>query len=257
MDDSPMYDDVVYDADTYTMNIDDVGLNSLYALDSECMARIAEILGKEDDKRRFTSDYERMTTAMRQHLWNEKDGIYENRYWNGDFSRRLSPTNFYPMLAGVATTEQAKRMVKEHLLNPSEFWGPYVIPTISRSDAAFEDQYYWRGDIWGPTNYLVYEGLNRYGEDEVALQFAEKSYSLFMDDWHAHQHTNEQYYAWGGSAGGDKHYTWGALLCLIPMEQYMDETPWDGLRFGALNPHDTGDCKIFVGSSSLQYRHWT
>jgi hypothetical protein len=28
-------------------------------------------------------------------------------------------------------------MVKNHLLNPNEFWGQYVIPTISRSDAAF------------------------------------------------------------------------------------------------------------------------
>jgi len=145
------------------------------------------------------------------------------------------------MLAGVATPEQAGRMVKEHLLNPKEFWGKYVIPTISRSDATFPDQFYWRGDIWGPTNYLVYAGLNRYGLDDVALQFAEKSYDLFQDDWQAHQHTNEQYYAWGGSAGGDKHYTWGALLCLIPMEQYMDETPWDGIRFGALNPPDAGD----------------
>jgi hypothetical protein len=241
MDDSPMYDDAVYDPNTYTMNLDDVGLNSLYALDSECLAKIAEILGQEDDGRRFTADYERIKSAMRQELWNEKDGIYENRYWDGHLSTRLSPTNLYPMLAGVATHEQAKRMVKEHLLNPKEFWGKYVIPTISRNDAAFEDQYYWRGDIWGPTNYLVYEGLNRYGEDEVALQFAEKSYDLFMDDWHANQHTNEQYYAWGGSAGGDKHYSWGALLCLIPMEQYLDETPWDGLRFGALNPHATGD----------------
>jgi hypothetical protein len=241
MDDSPMYDDAVYDPHTYTMNLDDVGLNSLYALDSECLAKIAEILGREDDRRRFTADYERMKSTMRQELWNEKDGIYENRYWDGHFSTRLSPTNFYPMLAGVATPEQAKRMVKEHLLNPKEFWGEYVIPTISRNDAAFEDQYYWRGDIWGPTNYLVYEGLNRYGEDEVALQFAKKSYDLFMDDWHSNQHTNEQYYAWGGSAGGDKHYTWGALLCLIPMEQYLDETPWDGLRFGALNPHAAGD----------------
>jgi hypothetical protein len=241
MDDSPMYDDVLYDSHTYTMNLDDVGLNSLYALDSECLAKIAEILGKEDDKRRFTSDYERIKRAMQQQLWNEQDGIYENRYWDGHFSRRLSPTNFYPMLAGVATPEQAKRMVKEHLLNPKQFWGQYVIPTISRDDGAFEDQFYWRGDIWGPTNYLVYEGLNRYGEDEVALQFAEKGYDLFMDDWHAHQSTNEQYYAWGGSGGGDKHYTWGALLCLIPMEQYIDETPWDGLRFGALNPHNSGD----------------
>lgn len=132
-------------------------------------------------------------------------------------------------------------MVRDNLLNPKQFWGQYVIPTISRDDAAFQDQFYWRGDIWGPSNYLVYEGLNRYREDEVALQFAEKSYDLFMADWRAHQYTNEQYYAWGGSADGDKHYTWGALLCLIPLEQYMDETPWDGLRFGVLNPDSSGE----------------
>jgi hypothetical protein len=241
MDDSPMYDDVTYNPKTYTMDLDDVGLNSLYALDSECLAQIAHILGKDDDSQRFAADYERIKTAMRQGLWNEADGMYENRSWDGHFSRRLSPTNFYPLLAGVATPQQANRMVKEHLLNPKEFWGKYVIPTIARNDATFPDQFYWRGDIWGPTNYLVYEGLNRYGLDDLALQFAEKSYDLFQDDWLAHQHTNEQYYAWGGSAGGDKHYTWGALLCLIPMEQYMDETPWDGIRFGALNPPDAGD----------------
>ena len=240
MDDSPMYDDVTYSPTTYTMNLNDVGLNALYALDSESLAEIAQILGHEEDARLFTADYQRMKTAI-QKLWNEEDGIFENRYWDGRFSKRLSPTNFYPMLAGVATSRQAERMVKEHLLNPKEFWGEYVIPTVSRSDSAFQDQYYWRGDIWGPTNYLVYEGLNRYGQDDVALKFAQKSYNLFMNDWRTQQHTNEQYYAWGGSAGGDKHYTWGALLCLIPMEQYIDDTPWDGLRFGALNPPDNGE----------------
>src|SRR2546430_4922241 len=32
-----------------------------------------------------------------------------------------SPTNFYPLLAGIATTAQAKRMVREHLLNSDDF----------------------------------------------------------------------------------------------------------------------------------------
>ena len=240
MDDSPMYDDVTYNPKTYTMELDDVGLNSLYALDAECLGKIAAILGYEDDNRRFVADYDRVKSLVRQLLWNEQDGIFENRYWDGRFSKRLSPTNFYPLLAGIATTEQAKRMVRQHLLNSEEFWGKYVIPTISRNDPAFQDQYYWRGDIWGPTNYLVYQAINRYGEDEVALEFAEKSYDLFMEDWQAHQRTNEQYYAWGGSAGGDVHYTWGALLCLIAMEQFIDENPWDGLRFGALQPPREG-----------------
>jgi hypothetical protein len=87
---------------------------------------------------------------------------------------------------------------------------------------------------------LVYEGLDRYGEDEVALRFAQKSYELFMDDWNTRQHTDEQYYAWGGSAGGDVHYTWGALLCLIAMEQFISQNPWNGLRFGALQPAESG-----------------
>lgn len=239
MDDSPMYDDVSYDAKTYTMDLDDVGLNSLYALDAECLARIAAILGHEDESRHFAAEYDKMKSLMRRLLWNGRDGIFENRYWNGRFSHRLSPTNFYPLLAGIATPEQAKCMISEHLLNPREFWGKYVIPTVARNDPAFQDQYYWRGDIWGPTNYLVYQGLDRYGEDAIALEFARKSYDLFMQDWWAHQRTDEQYYAWGGSAGGDTHYTWGALLSLIPMEQFIDENPWDGLRFGALQPPGT------------------
>ena len=211
-----------------------VGLNSLYTLDAECLAKIAAILGKEDDSRKFAAEYERMKQLVRDKLWNEKDGIYENRYWDGRFSPRLSTTNFYPLFAGIATPQQAERMIKEHLLNPKEFWGKYVAPTIARNDPAFPDQNYWRGTIWGPTNYMLYEGINRYRFDDVAISYAQKNYDLFMDDWRFNQHDNEQYYAWGGTGGGDPHYTWGALLCLVSLEQYIDVNPWEGLRFGAL-----------------------
>lgn len=248
MDDSPMYDDAAYDAHTYTMNLADVGLNSLYTLDAECLAKIAAILGKEEDSRKFSAENERLKQFVRDKLWNDKDGIYENRFWDGRFSARLSPTNFYPMLAGIATPQQAERMVKEHLLNPKEFWGKYVTPTIARNDLAFPDQFYWRGDIWGPTNYLLYEGLDRYRFDQVAREYAQKNYDLFMDDWRTNQHDDEEYYAWGGGTGNDSstHYTWGALLCLIPLEQYIDVNPWEGLRFGALNPPGQGEFRRSV-----------
>lgn len=241
MDDSPMYDEVEYDPHTYTMNLDDVGLNSMYASDAECLAKIADILGKDDDAKKFVSEYEHMKQLIRARLWNEQDGIFENRFWNGEFSKHLSPTNFYPMLAGVATPEQATRMVEEHLLNPKEFWGTYVVPSIARNDPTFPDQFYWRGTIWGPTNYLLYQGVTRYGFDKIAFEIAQKSYDLFMDDWKANQRYNEQYLAWGGYGGGDPHYTWGTLLCLVALEQFIDKTPWDGLRFGALAPASSGE----------------
>jgi mannosylglycerate hydrolase MGH1-like protein len=262
MDDNPMWDDAHYDPRTYTMDLDDVGLNSLYALDAESLAALAAQLGKEDDRQAFLADYEKTKRLVREKLWNDADGIYENRFWNGEFSKRLSPSSFYPMLAGIATPEQAERMVREHLLNPKEFWGDYVAPTTPRSDPAFADQYYWRGSIWGPTNYLLYHAIDRYGFDQAALEFARKSHALFMDDWKENQHDDELYHAWGGSGGGDIHYTWGALLCLLGVEQFMDANPWEGLRFGALNPDADGRLyratwqnhtyDVFVGPSKTE-----
>ena len=204
-----------YDPRTYTMNLDDVGLNSLYTLDAECLAKIAAILGKEEDSRKFAAEYERMKQLVREKLWNEKDGIYENRFWDGRFSPRLSPTNFYPMFAGIATPEQAERMIKEHLLNPKEFWGNTwrrrLLATIRPSPTSFTGA----GTFGGrPTTCSTRASIVT-GSIQVALEYAQKNYDLFMDDWRTNQHDNEQYYAWGGTGGGDPHYTWGALLCLV------------------------------------------
>ena len=33
-------------------------------------------------------------------------GIFTNRFWNGSFYRRISPTSFYAMLAGAPTDQQ-------------------------------------------------------------------------------------------------------------------------------------------------------
>ena len=88
---------------------------------------------------------------------------------------------------------------------------------------------------------MIYEGITRYGYDEVALEYAQKNYDLFMDDWKTNQHDNEQYHAWGGNGGGDTHYTWGTMLCLVALEQYIDMNPWEGLRFGALSPASSGE----------------
>jgi len=240
MDDSPMWDDATYDPRTYTMTQNDIGLNSLYAVDAECLAQIANLLGKEDEAKHFSEDYDRIKQSVQTKLWNPDDGIYESRLWDGSFSKRLSPTNFYPMFAGIATPEQAETMVNKHLLNTNEFWGEYVIPTIARNDRSFDDQFYWRGNIWGATNYLVYLGLNRYHFDKVAFDVAQKSYELFMGDWNENQNYNEQYRVSGGNGGGENHYMWAGVLLLMSLEQYMDAEHWGGLRFGALDPPSQG-----------------
>jgi hypothetical protein len=225
LDNSPMYDDTTYNATTHTLEFADVGLMSMYIADCDALAAIADDLGEtataSEIRERATRYRAKLAT-----LWDNNVGIFLNKdLHTGQFSPRLSPTNFYPLLAKAATSQQAEVMIKNHLLSPKEFWGEWIIPSIARDDPAFKDQEYWRGRIWGPMNYLVYLGLRNYNQPEVQRQFAEKSYALFLEEWKKNGHVHENYNGITG-AGDDVHssdrfYHWGALLGYI---QYLQET---------------------------------
>lgn len=226
LDNSPMYDTAAYDAQTHQLEFADVGLTSMYIADCDALAEIADALGKSSDARELRERAERYRASLKT-LWIEKAGIFLNKdLHTGEFSTRLSPTNFYPLLARVATPQQADRMIREHLKNPQEFWGDWILPSIARNDPAFKDQDYWRGRIWGPMNFLVYLGLRNYPQPEVRKQFAQKSMELFQKEWTANGHVHENYNAITGTgddvANSDRFYHWGALLGLI---EYMELNP--------------------------------
>src|SRR6202012_1520176 len=127
-------------------------------------------------------------------LWDEKTGIFLNkRLDNGQISYRLSPTNFYPMLAKACTQQQADRMIKEHYYNPDEFYGKYVMPSIARNDSAFKDNDYWRGRIWGPMNFLVYLGMRNYNLNDARTDLVKRSGALLMKSWKADGAIYENY----------------------------------------------------------------
>jgi neutral trehalase len=158
-------------------------------------------------------------------LWDEKTGMYLNRRTDtGESSAKLSPTNFYPLIAKVATPAQAARMIDEHYFNPREFHGEWVIPSIARNVPGFEDQNYWRGRIWGPMNFLVYLGLRNYDLPAARADLAERSYKLLMKSWQSDRAIYENYNAITGAGNdvrsSDAYYHWGALLGVISlMEQ--------------------------------------
>jgi len=237
LDNSPMYDEAIFVKDRNVMNLADIGLNSLYAVDALALAMIARELNLIEDAEKFLKEYEEMKRRINDVLWCEEEGLYLNKFWDGKFSKRKSPTCFYPLIAGIPDIKRAERMVYEHLLNPKEFWGEYVIPSIARDDPAYRDNDYWRGRIWGPMNFLVYEGLKRYGFDDISYEFALKSVKLFMKEWREKSHYHENYNAETGEgddvSNSDPFYSWGALLALIGVEELFDVRE-DGLIFGSL-----------------------
>ena len=77
-----------------TMNCLD--LNCLYALDAWCLAQIAGVLGRPVDAERYRDEYDRMKALINARLWNEKEGFYFDRYWDGRFSVHKAASAFLP-----------------------------------------------------------------------------------------------------------------------------------------------------------------
>ena len=156
-DDLTLWEEAEWDSHREVLAMSAVDLCSYRALDLECLSRIARILGDPAAARRLEAERRRLIATMNEVLWCDAAGLYLDELPEGH-SPRVAASNFLPLIAGVPSARQARRMVGV-LLDPARFWGEWVLPTISRDDPAFDDQQYWRGSIWPPMNYLVLQGL--------------------------------------------------------------------------------------------------
>lgn len=238
---SELGDEAKYNDKTHTLEYSTVGLNALYALDTEILMMMARELNLPVEADKWQIRYERIRTSVNDKLWSEEDGLYLNRHWDGRFSHRLSPENFYPLVAGLADEEQAKRMTAT-LLDPTKFWGEYPLPSISRDDAAFAEKAPGRGAIWAPMSYLIYLGLKRYGYQNEAAELARKNLSMARTALEKNGRFYDQYSSADGrpiseksdeEGDGQKTYFFG-LMIWPAVEELISADLWAGLSFGSV-----------------------
>jgi alpha,alpha-trehalase len=144
---------------------------SVFAMrEYEAMATLAGRLGYSDDARRYRLQAASTRGAILAHLWSPHDAIFLNRRRdNGAWIRSISWSNFLPLVDGLLPPRQARRTIRQHLLNPAEMRSPYGFRSLSKSDPAYNndaiiDPYSnWRGPIWINANLLDWIALRRYG----------------------------------------------------------------------------------------------
>ena len=228
---SPYFNEIRYNRNSNKLEIASVELMSLYITDCKKLAEIAEILEEEDDKAELLQRAEKYSGRLNE-LWDDSIGIYRDKNLDTDqFCPQLSATSFYSLLSGVPDKVKAERMVTEHLLNPGEFSGDFMIPLISRSDPAFADSASSCYKILPHLNFLVYLGLKNYDFPEASRLIANKSLELVMKEWKSNHRIYENYSALSGLGsdipGNDSFYTTGGLLALISL---MEDGYWDTIK---------------------------
>ena len=231
MDNSPVHDEAVLIPESHTLDCEDVGLNSLLALDGEMLALIAAELGRDAEARRIETRTRSLADRIRESLWDPQREVFANRLWSGRFVSSIAPTSFYPLIAGAASPAQARALLG-WMEDPRRFGGRFGLPSVSRDDPAFGDNVYWRGRVWPPLNFLVYQGLRRYGFAAQATALARRSHGMFAVPWREARHCAENYGARDGAVTDqpdtDTFYGWGALMPAMGVAEVCDVSPWDG-----------------------------
>jgi len=208
----------------------------LYAVNCECLAKMAAVLGYPDDEAEFLEKYRRMAERINEKMWCEEDGCYYNLKFDGTLSKKQAPDCFMPFMTGLVPEDRKKRLLAI-LTDENKFWGEYMIPSIAKDDPAFPNQKYWRGQIWPPQVLWTYLGLKRIGEAKLAWEFAVKAGRMLQREWSERGYTPENYNGYTGRCSGAEHYNWGVLMGLPLLEELVSFRE-DKVIFGNLLAED-------------------
>ncbi|MCD6166608.1 hypothetical protein J7K19_07885 [bacterium] len=152
---------------------DAVDLNAFIAAECAYLAKMADVLGKGEERRIWLQRRQKMIRLINQLLWDSEDEFYYDRSKNGDFVRVKTEASFAPLFAKVADEGRAQSLVR-HLKNPQEFWRLFPVSSVAADEPSFCDDM-WRGPTWVNYNYLIIQGLRQYGYNREADEIAEKT----------------------------------------------------------------------------------
>jgi alpha,alpha-trehalase len=163
-----------------------VCLNSLLYLMETQMAEIEDLLKRGAEASVWRQRAQDRAARINRLLWDSQTGLYSDYdYVHKRIRRYPFLTAFYPLWVGIASKEQASRVVR----NLSRFERAGGLQT---SEFRSGDQ--WDAPFgWAPLQWIAVEGLRRYGYRTEAERISRKFLSVVQQEFLQHHNIQEKY----------------------------------------------------------------
>jgi len=182
LDDSPLWD--------FGMPVKSPDINTYLYIQMNSLSRIADLIEKPREAEIWKKKASELLDKMIKYLWDEEVGIFRAKHNKTSISVN-SPFNLYPLWTGCLPQEIANRLLT-HLMDPTEFWGEFGLPTVAYNDSLYEADKMWRGPVWANINYFFVEALQKIGEQQLANELRDKTLSLIARQLDIREYYNSQ-----------------------------------------------------------------
>ena len=149
------------------------------------------------------------TEKALEELWDP----YSAQYYSRDFiTHRLLNTpsiaTLLPLYAGCISKERAGHLVQ--MLENKHLFGPaFPVPSVPVDSAWFHPKLYWQGPSWVNTNWLIIDGLKRYGFFDHAAALRESTLEMVQKSG-----CYEYFDPYNGEPAGAANFSWTAALVI-------------------------------------------
>jgi alpha,alpha-trehalase len=150
-----------------TLDIEPVCLNTLLCLQFDKLASFYQEVGLPAKSQPWRDESRQLAQRIRKELWNDPDGLFYGM--NTRTGRQHAfpfLTSFYPLMAGIATPEQAQRVRDNLPLFEREFG---LVSTPEKTGCQWDFP-----SMWAPLVDFAVQGLFNYGYVEDALRISSK-----------------------------------------------------------------------------------
>lgn len=150
-----------------------------------CRETLAEIsrIRRDGQAARWQTAADKVAAVIGEKLWDDARGACFDKDRHGNVIDVLCHNTLRCMYWGSISQHMADRFVKEHLLNPDEFWTPLPLPSVAANDPAFRNavENNWSGQCEGLTYQRAILALERYGHHKLIPVLGKKLFQAVLD----------------------------------------------------------------------------